>query len=151
MIVAGSWYWSRAVAEEGLASGNGWRRGTVGTRDDRSCFQPGGRRMLAPGVSLGLGVIESSLARRATQMSHTYTNLLYHVIFSTKERRPFIDDELNVASPISFRPPSRSSPRRATAIPRSPMSRSVLEPRREPSTTTSKAKRSSSTSASITR
>ena len=50
--------------------------------------------MVAPGASRGLGVIESSLARRATQMSHTYTNLLYHVIFSTKERRPFIDDEL---------------------------------------------------------
>ncbi len=27
-------------------------------------------------------------------MSHTYTNLLYHVVFSTKERRPFIDAEL---------------------------------------------------------
>ena len=29
-------------------------------------------------------------------MSHTYTNLLYHVIFSTKERRPFINDELKL-------------------------------------------------------
>lgn len=27
-------------------------------------------------------------------MAHTYTNLLAHVIFSTKERRPFIDAEL---------------------------------------------------------
>ena len=27
-------------------------------------------------------------------MSHTYTNLLYHIVFSTKERRPFIDAEL---------------------------------------------------------
>ena len=27
-------------------------------------------------------------------MSHTYTNLLYHVVFSTKERRPFIDADL---------------------------------------------------------
>ena len=27
-------------------------------------------------------------------MSHTYTNLLSHVIFSTKDRRPLIDDEL---------------------------------------------------------
>ena len=27
-------------------------------------------------------------------MSHTYTNLLYHVVFSTKDRRPFIDAEL---------------------------------------------------------
>lgn len=27
-------------------------------------------------------------------MSHTYTNLLFHVVFSTKERRPLIDEEL---------------------------------------------------------
>lgn len=27
-------------------------------------------------------------------MAHTFTNLLYHVVFSTKNRRPDIDDEL---------------------------------------------------------
>jgi putative transposase len=27
-------------------------------------------------------------------MSHTYANLLSHIIFSTKERRPYIDEEL---------------------------------------------------------
>ena len=27
-------------------------------------------------------------------MSHTYTNLLYHVVFSTKERRPFISADV---------------------------------------------------------
>jgi REP element-mobilizing transposase RayT len=27
-------------------------------------------------------------------MSHTYTNLLYHVVFSTKERRPFISPDV---------------------------------------------------------
>jgi REP element-mobilizing transposase RayT len=27
-------------------------------------------------------------------MSHTFTNLLYHVVFSTKDREPFIDAEL---------------------------------------------------------
>ena len=27
-------------------------------------------------------------------MSHTYTNLLSHVVFSTKDRRPFIDAEI---------------------------------------------------------
>ena len=26
-------------------------------------------------------------------MSHTYTRLLYHIVFSTKERRPLIRDE----------------------------------------------------------
>ena len=28
------------------------------------------------------------------KMGHTYTNLLYHVVFSTKERRPLINDDL---------------------------------------------------------
>jgi len=27
-------------------------------------------------------------------MAHTFTNLLYHIVFSTKHRRPDIDDEL---------------------------------------------------------
>jgi REP element-mobilizing transposase RayT len=27
-------------------------------------------------------------------MAHTFTDLLYHVVFSTKERRPFIDGDL---------------------------------------------------------
>lgn len=27
-------------------------------------------------------------------MAHTYTSLLFHCVFSTKERRPWIDDEL---------------------------------------------------------
>jgi len=27
-------------------------------------------------------------------MSHTYTNLLYHLVWSTKERKPFFDDGL---------------------------------------------------------
>jgi len=26
-------------------------------------------------------------------MAHSYTNLLYHIVYGTKERRPFIDDE----------------------------------------------------------
>jgi REP element-mobilizing transposase RayT len=28
------------------------------------------------------------------RMSHTYSNLLSHVVFSTKDRQPLIDDEL---------------------------------------------------------
>lgn len=27
-------------------------------------------------------------------MAHTWTDLLYHIVFSTKERQPFIDDQL---------------------------------------------------------
>jgi putative transposase len=26
-------------------------------------------------------------------MAHSYTNLLYHIVYGTKERRPLIDDE----------------------------------------------------------
>jgi len=32
--------------------------------------------------------------KKVNRMSHTYTNLLSHVVFSTKDRRPLIDDEL---------------------------------------------------------
>ena len=26
-------------------------------------------------------------------MAHSYTNLLYHIVYATKQRRPLIDDE----------------------------------------------------------
>ena len=29
-------------------------------------------------------------------MGHSYTNLLYHIVFSTKERRPWLDNEISV-------------------------------------------------------
>jgi REP element-mobilizing transposase RayT len=36
------------------------------------------------------------IRRSYSSMASTYTNLLYHIIFSTKERRPFINPKLRI-------------------------------------------------------
>src|SRR6185436_8953625 len=61
-----------------------------------------GERSVAHGVSRGNPAQCGTSRGAATQitdkkeplMSHTYTNLLSHVIFSTKDRQPLIDSEL---------------------------------------------------------
>jgi putative transposase len=51
--------------------------------------------MVAQGVSPGRRAAEETESPvGAKEMAHTYTNLLTHMIFSTKERHPFLDEDL---------------------------------------------------------
>lgn len=70
----------------------------------RSCALPGefslnGLDRARPGVRRGWGIrVESSQAPEGRKnLSHTYTNLLAHVIFSTKDRAPLITAALLLA------------------------------------------------------
>ena len=52
--------------------------------------------MVAHGVSHGTReqLNKASPVRGGTEMAHTYTDLLVHVLFSTDKRQPFLDQEL---------------------------------------------------------
>ena len=73
----------------------------------RTTKQSAGRRdrSIAHGVSRGNGPIAATspagakeptatTSEKSEEMAHTFTNLLTHIIFSTKDRLPHIDDDL---------------------------------------------------------